>query len=210
MATMQVRNAAGGVETIQKPNANGRAAEANSSPVALSSEDKAALDQLATGIDGVGSNTADTAAALGEISDKIDVLQTAIDNLLAKATSSDASLDVLADDVNSGAPVDVTSDLLGATGHEEVAASAADQVLGGAGGAGDILAGLVIVPATTSPGAVSIKDGALSAIIVFAGGASSVSNLVPFFVPLGIKSANGAWKVTTGTNVSVIAIGKFT
>lgn len=73
--------------------------------------------------------------------------------------------------------------------YETVAASQTDQALGATGGVGDYLAGLLIVPATTSPGAVSIKDGGGSAITVFAGGALSVS---------------------TGTNVSVIAIGKFT
>jgi hypothetical protein len=94
--------------------------------------------------------------------------------------------------------------------YETVAASATDQVLGPTGGTGDWLATVWIVPATTSPGAVSIKDGAGSAITVFTGGATSVSNLVPFPVTLGIKSAAGAWKVTTGTNVSVIASGNFT
>jgi hypothetical protein len=66
------------------------------------------------------------------------------------------------------------------------------------------------VPTTTSPGAVSVKDGAGSAITIFTGGATSVSNLVPFYVPLGIKSVAGAWKVTTGSAVSAIASGAFT
>jgi hypothetical protein len=94
--------------------------------------------------------------------------------------------------------------------YETVAASQTDQALGPTGATGDYLAGVLIVPATTSPGAVSIKDGGGSAITIFAGGASSVSNLVPFFVPLGIISTGGAWKVTTGTNVSAIGVGNFT
>lgn len=93
---------------------------------------------------------------------------------------------------------------------ETVAASSTDQVLGPTGAIGDYLASLLIVPATTSPGAVSIKDGSGTAIPVFTGGASSVSNLVPFPAPLGIKSVAGAWKVTTGANVFVIASGNFT
>jgi len=93
--------------------------------------------------------------------------------------------------------------------YETVAASATDQALGATGGTDDYLAGLLIVPATTSPGAVSIKDGSGSAITVFAGGTNSVSNLVPFFVPLGLKSTAGAWKVTTGSDVSAIACGDF-
>lgn len=93
--------------------------------------------------------------------------------------------------------------------YETVAASQTDQVLGSAGAAGDYLAGLLIIPATTSPGAVAILDDATS-INVFAGGASSVGDLKPFFLPLGLVSSSGAWKVTTGANVSVVAVGKFT
>lgn len=93
--------------------------------------------------------------------------------------------------------------------YETVAAGVTAQALGATGAIGDYLAGLLIVPATTSPGAVAIKDGSGSDITVFTGGASSVSNLVPFFVPLGIKSTGGAWKVTTGTNVSAIGVGNF-
>jgi hypothetical protein len=98
----------------------------------------------------------------------------------------------------------------GAGEYETVAASQTDQALGATGAAGDYLSGLLVVPATTSPGAVSIKDGAGSAITVFTGGASSVSNLVPFFIPLGLKSGSGAWKVTTGANVSCLGSGNFT
>ena len=96
------------------------------------------------------------------------------------------------------------------TEYETVAASQTDQTLGSTGAAGDILAGLLIVPATTSPGAVSIKDGSGTGITVFTGGATSVSNLAPFFVPIGAASASGAWKITTGANVSVLAVGDFT
>jgi hypothetical protein len=94
--------------------------------------------------------------------------------------------------------------------YETVAASQTDQVIGPTGATGDYLAGVLIVPATTSPGAVSIKDGAGSAITIFTGGATSVSNLVPFYVPLGIKTVSGAVKITTGSSVSAIAVGAFT
>lgn len=93
--------------------------------------------------------------------------------------------------------------------YETVAASQTEQDLGASGAQGDYLAALLIVPASTSPGAVSIKDGAGGAITVFAGGADSVSTLHPFTVPLGIVSASGAWQVNTGANVSVVASGRF-
>lgn len=93
--------------------------------------------------------------------------------------------------------------------YETVAASQTAQALGATGATGDLINGILVIPATTSPGNVLLLDNATS-ITVFAGGASSVSNLVPFFIPLGIKSVSGAWKITTGSNVSCIGVGNFT
>jgi hypothetical protein len=96
--------------------------------------------------------------------------------------------------------------------YESVAASQTDQVMGTTGGAGDVIADLMVYPATTSPGAVTLKDGSTT-VCTFAGGASSVDNLKPFTIlPSGIvgaKSVSGAWKVTTGANVSALALGRF-
>ena len=98
---------------------------------------------------------------------------------------------------------------VGGTEYETVAASQTAQTLGPTGATGDSIGGVLIIPATTSPGNVLLLDNATS-ITIFAGGASSVSNLAPIYVPLGIKSVSGAWKLTTGANVSCIAIGDFT
>lgn len=93
--------------------------------------------------------------------------------------------------------------------YETVAASQTAQVLGAVGAVGDVLDGVLVIPATTSPGNVIVLDGSTS-ITIFAGGASSVSNLVPFFVPMaGAKSVSGPWKITTGANVSAIGFGRF-
>ncbi len=94
--------------------------------------------------------------------------------------------------------------------YETVAESQTAQALGATGATGDYLAGLVIVPAAVSPGVVQIKDGSGSAVTVFAGGVSSLTELRPFFIPLGIKSTAGAWQITTGASVSVLAVGSFT
>lgn len=94
--------------------------------------------------------------------------------------------------------------------YEPVAASQSTQSLGVTGAVGDFLAGILIVPATINPGAVSIKDGSGAAMTIFAGGSTSVSNLAPIPVPIGAISTSGAWQVTTGSNVSAIAFGKFT
>lgn len=90
--------------------------------------------------------------------------------------------------------------------YETVAASQTGQVLGLIGAAGDYIERLVIIPATTSPGLVTILDGSTSIPIMVAG----TTTIAPIVVPLGMTSSNGAWSVTTGANVSVIAIGRFT
>jgi hypothetical protein len=97
----------------------------------------------------------------------------------------------------------------GAGEYETVAASQTAQALGATGATGDYISGILVIPATTSPGLVTLLDNAIS-IPVFVGGATSVSNLVPFFIPLGMISVSGAWKITTGANVSCIGIGNFT
>jgi hypothetical protein len=99
------------------------------------------------------------------------------------------------------------------TDYETVAASQSAQMLGATGAVGDYLAGVLIVPATTSPGAVSIKDGDGSSIIIFAGGTGSIATLHPFFVPVGARctaATTPGWKVTTEADVSAIGVGSFT
>lgn len=91
--------------------------------------------------------------------------------------------------------------------YELVAASQSTQSLGAVGKSGDILDALIIVPETLQAGAVAIKDGSDSAINVLVSG--TLSSLAPIVVPFGMKSASGAWQVTTGTAVHVIAIGQF-
>jgi hypothetical protein len=98
--------------------------------------------------------------------------------------------------------------------YEYVGASQTNQPLGATGAQGDVLSGLLIIPASVSPGAVSVTDGSAgTARTLFAGGTNSVSNLVPFFVPMGagaLSLASGGWRVTTGANVAVYAFGEFT
>lgn len=97
--------------------------------------------------------------------------------------------------------------------YKTVAASQTAQLLGSTGAQYDYLAGVLIVPSSTSPGNVLIRDGNGSDITIFAGGATSVGDLHSFMVPLGlyaVASTTAGWRITTGANVSVIAVGKFT
>lgn len=97
-----------------------------------------------------------------------------------------------------------------ADNFKSVAASQTASTLtqGGSGVAGDYLDGLLVVPATVDPGAIAILDGSTS-YTVFTGGTASVVSLVPFVIPWGSTSKTGAWKVTTGAAVSVVAFGRF-
>ncbi len=93
--------------------------------------------------------------------------------------------------------------------YETVAASQTGQIIGsGAASKGDYIEGVLVIPESTSPGAVTLIDGSTS-IIIFVGGATSASSLVPFMIPLGLVSVNGAWSITTGASVHVIASGHF-
>lgn len=93
------------------------------------------------------------------------------------------------------------------TDYETIAASQTDQVLGPVGATGDLLERLIIVPATTGAGTVQIQDGAGTEITVFVAG--TLADLSPIIIPIGARSSAGAWKITTGANVSVIAVGAF-
>lgn len=234
MATIDVKDAANLTVAIEKPLAPGAAAAAASRPVALSTEDVArqgiitetapASDTASSGLNGrlqriaqrltslLPANLTVKAASTAPVAADPSLVVTISpnsQNANGQATMANSAPTVPASDW----PGSVTLNNFGAGEYEPVAASATDQILGATGAVGDYLAGVLIVPATTSPGAVSVKDGNGSAITIFTGGASSVSNLVPFFVPLGLKAINATtpgWKVTTGTNVSALGTGNFT
>lgn len=92
--------------------------------------------------------------------------------------------------------------------YETVAASQTAQALGATGATGDYIDKLIIIPATVAPGVVTLLDNATS-IPIWVGGTVG-ADLKPFVIDLGMKSVSGAWKVTTGVNVSVIGVGRFT
>lgn len=174
----------------------GEQADAASKSVVLSTGSKALLTTLASILSTIDGHVDGFEAASGAVSDTA---------WTAGSGSQIALLKAIAAQAVSTAPVPVAQ----ADEYETVAASATDQVIGATGATGDRLAGVLIQPGTTSPGNVIIKDGSTT-IYTFPGGASSVTTLIPFVVPLGLKSVSGSWKVTTGANVTAIAIGDFT
>lgn len=92
--------------------------------------------------------------------------------------------------------------------YETVAASQSNQALGATGAAGDYLGRLVCVVSTAATAQVQIKDGSNSAITVLPN--SPGGGIGTYVIPLGLKSTTGAWQVTTGAGVAVIACGAFT
>lgn len=285
MPTINVLDAAGTTQALEKPNTNGRATAANSRPVTLANEDLAAINAVTTAINSAAfypatqpvsgtvtvsgvATAANQATANGLLADieaaiggTLNVTGPLTDTQLRASAVpvsgtfwpttqpvsiastvavsgplTDAQLRASAVPVSAASlplPTGAATAELQTTGntalaairsavegvqtvavagaeYETVSASQTDQALGATGATGDRIDGLTVIPATTSPGAVSIKDGSNTAITVFTGGASSVGSLVPFFVPLGLTSTSGAWQITTGANVSVIASGNFT
>lgn len=91
--------------------------------------------------------------------------------------------------------------------YEDVAKSQTAQVLGSSGAIGDFLQRLIIVPETTAAGTVALLDLTTSRNVFIAG---TLADLTPITIELGIRSTLGPWKVTTGDNVHVIAVGHFT
>jgi hypothetical protein len=108
-------------------------------------------------------------------------------------------------------PVVPATDYVYNTGkYVAVAASQTDAVIQATTGAsGDYLDHVVVIPATTAAGVVTIKDNA-TAVISYPGGATTaLLTLTPFTIFVGAISSSGAWKITTGANVSVLAVGRF-
>jgi hypothetical protein len=95
-------------------------------------------------------------------------------------------------------------------------ASGGFLTIGGTGHVGDYLLRLVIRPKTTAPGAVAIMDGrGVGAVTttVYTGGTVG-ADLTPFTIELGIRaivagSTGSGWHVSTGSNVEVLAVGRF-
>jgi hypothetical protein len=94
--------------------------------------------------------------------------------------------------------------------YETVAASATAQALGATGATGDYLAGVLVFPGTAGCGVVTVLDNATTIGTFAGGGTTALPSLVPFMIPVGLYSVSGAWKITTGANVTAVGIGKFT
>lgn len=94
--------------------------------------------------------------------------------------------------------------------HKEVAASQTATVLGATGAIGDYLAYVTVYPGTAGCGVVTILDASSTVGTFAGGGTTALPSLVPFTIQVGAFCTGAGWKITTGANVTVSAVGKFT
>lgn len=88
--------------------------------------------------------------------------------------------------------------------YETVAASQSDQVMGPVGATGDFLEALIVMPSATTNSSVTVKDGSTTVAVIPVSGATQT-----YYVPFRSYSVGGAWKITTGSSVTVVAVGAF-
>lgn len=91
--------------------------------------------------------------------------------------------------------------------YETVAASQTAQALGATGATGDFLSHVIIQPTTTAAGTVTILD---NATVIFTFTTGTLGDLRPLVIPISAFSVSGAWKITTGANVTATGFGDFT
>lgn len=72
-------------------------------------------------------------------------------------------------------------------------------------GVGAYISHVVLQPAALTAGTTTILDGT-TVVYTFTGG--TLSDLRPIPVPLGSRSRNGSWNITTGASMAALAFGK--
>jgi hypothetical protein len=94
--------------------------------------------------------------------------------------------------------------------YEHVAVSQTAQVLGGTGAIGDYIHRLICTVTTAATGNVVLVDGTGVGILTHTVlPASCGTGINVYNIEINAASTTGAWKVTTGAGVEVIAVGIF-
>jgi hypothetical protein len=142
-----------------------------------------------------------------EVAAQFALVTAKLDSSITLQTSANTKLDA-ANTKTDSLINDVTPALIVPAGREyEICAASATSALGTTGATGDDLDYLVIIPSSTTVGKIQLKDGAGTAFDVFNGG--TLTNLVPFTIPCGMRSRAGAWSVIMLAGASVLAVGNF-
>lgn len=74
-------------------------------------------------------------------------------------------------------------------------------------GVGAYLSHVVLQPAAVGAGTTTILDGTT---VIYTYTAGTLADLRPITVPVGSRSRNGSWNITTGANMAALAFGKAT
>jgi len=94
--------------------------------------------------------------------------------------------------------------------YEHVGVSQTAQVLGGTGAVGDYLHRIVCTVSTAATSLVQVVDGSGAGVLTHTVLPNNVGGGVGVYnIELNAVSANGAWKITTGAGVEVMAVGIF-
>jgi flavin-dependent dehydrogenase len=118
-----------------------------------------------------------------------------------------AKLGAVIDD--DGIKVKIVSGDAGGSGleYETVAAGQTAQVLGATGATGDYLSHVVFQPTAVGAGTCTILD---NATVIYTFTTGTLADLRPIVVPFNANSVSGAWKITTGANITAVGFGDFT
>lgn len=92
--------------------------------------------------------------------------------------------------------------------YETVAAGQTTQALGGTGAKGDYLNYVICTVGTAATAQVQIKDGSGTAYTILPN--SPGGGIGVYVIPIKACSQVGAWQITTGAGVTVLASGMFT
>lgn len=94
--------------------------------------------------------------------------------------------------------------------YEHVAASQTAMVLGGTGAVGDYLHRIICTVSTAATSIVRIVDGTGAGALTHTILPNAVGQGVGVYsIELDAASQNGAWAITTGAGVEVMAVGIF-
>lgn len=69
---------------------------------------------------------------------------------------------------------------------------------------GDYLESIIIIPATATPGVVTVFDGTTAIFSI-----PALTSIAPVRIEVRAYSKTGSWNITTGASVSVVAVGQF-
>jgi len=228
--SIQVKDANGVTQTVETPSAVGQALMVASKPVVIASNQSAvpvsgtvAATQSGTWNIGAittlpavvvsGTVTANVGTGTQPVSGTVAATQSGTWNIGSITTLPTLPQLPAALGTTGALKVELPASQLEGGEYEAVPSTVSTTtMLGTTGAIGDFLSSITVTPLTTSPGSISIKDGSATAILVFQGGASSVSNLVPFTINIGAACTGVGWQIVTGSggNVQALAVGNFT